>query len=268
MTERWIAYGLIAIGIIALATNLTPDTGWVWAALVSAIFLVAYTRNRQYAFLVVGCILAGVALGLLFTTLFAVLLSLGLAFLAIDRIEPRVSRWPIHLSLIFIVLAVVTWLLDSGILGSVWFALLLIAAGAFLLYRASDRDWVEVAAPDAGARQPGTGAPASSAAAGGPPAAATPPLREQVSPAAGHGGAASEPAGDAALARSERLSAWVRETAKAEGLAPYLVLQEATVHEIARRNPDNLDALAEIKGIGPTKLHKYGEAILSVLKQK
>ena len=133
MTERWIAYGLIAIGIIALATNLTPDTGWVWAALVSAIFLVAYTRNRQYAFLVVGCILAGVALGLLFTTLFAVLLSLGLAFLAIDRIEPRVSRWPIHLSLIFIVLAVVTWLLDSGILGSVWFALLLIAAGAFLL---------------------------------------------------------------------------------------------------------------------------------------
>jgi superfamily II DNA helicase RecQ len=62
-----------------------------------------------------------------------------------------------------------------------------------------------------------------------------------------------------------RLRDWRQTTSKAEGLAPYLPLNNEQLAEIARRRPATLAALGEIDGIGPSKLSKYGVGLLAVV---
>ena len=92
-------------------------------------------------------------------------------------------------------------------------------------------------------------------------------------PEAGNGRAArpAEPAAEAAAlpaADPDLLAAlkrWRRERAIAEGIAPYLILSNATLEDLARVRPGSLDAMREVKGIGQAKLDRYGEAILELL---
>ena len=44
-----------------------------------------------------------------------------------------------------------------------------------------------------------------------------------------------------------------------------MILHDATLAEIARRCPADLDALAGIPGIGARKLERYGPALLALL---
>jgi ATP-dependent DNA helicase RecQ len=74
---------------------------------------------------------------------------------------------------------------------------------------------------------------------------------------------ASDPAGEAA--RYARLKAWRLEEARRQALPAYVILHDATLAELARRQPGHLDALAEIPGIGTRKLERYGAALLEVL---
>ncbi|WP_041947125.1 HRDC domain-containing protein [Truepera radiovictrix] len=69
-----------------------------------------------------------------------------------------------------------------------------------------------------------------------------------------------------ARARLERLEAWRRETAAAEGTPAYIVLRNETLEQLAVHNPQTLAELGEVKGIGPVKLERYGEALLRVLR--
>jgi ATP-dependent DNA helicase RecQ len=43
-----------------------------------------------------------------------------------------------------------------------------------------------------------------------------------------------------------------------------VIFHDATLIEVARRRPVSLDALAEIPGIGRSKLERYGAALLAV----
>ncbi len=52
----------------------------------------------------------------------------------------------------------------------------------------------------------------------------------------------------------------------AAGKPAYTVLSDQTLHEIARRRPASLAALADIKGMGPVKLERYGDALLAVVE--
>ena len=52
----------------------------------------------------------------------------------------------------------------------------------------------------------------------------------------------------------------------AAGKPAYTVLSDQTLHEIARRRPVDLAALADIKGMGPVKLERYGDALLAVVE--
>lgn len=139
--QRVFAYVLIVIGAIALLSRLADGAGWLWIGLVSIGFLVAYVRERTYSFLVVGGILSGIAVGILLEGSWnwegAFLISLGIGFAAIDRVEPRRSRWPLFVGAALAALGLVVGLISSGVLGSPWFALLLIAAGVWLLRRRS-----------------------------------------------------------------------------------------------------------------------------------
>ncbi|HEX6844317.1 MAG TPA: ATP-dependent DNA helicase UvrD2 [Actinomycetota bacterium] len=63
----------------------------------------------------------------------------------------------------------------------------------------------------------------------------------------------------------ERLRRWRAERAKTDGVPAYVIFHDRTLVEIAARGPADLDALAEISGIGPAKLARYGADVLHVL---
>ena len=73
------------------------------------------------------------------------------------------------------------------------------------------------------------------------------------------------PLDDAATVRFAALKAWRAEVARAHNLPAYVVFHDATLAEMAREQPQTLDALAGISGVGATKLDKYGREILRVL---
>jgi len=64
------------------------------------------------------------------------------------------------------------------------------------------------------------------------------------------------------------LKAWRAEVAREHNLPAYVVFHDATLAEMARQQPDTLDALSGISGVGAKKLQAYGEELLRVLGSK
>jgi ATP-dependent DNA helicase RecQ len=64
------------------------------------------------------------------------------------------------------------------------------------------------------------------------------------------------------------LRAWRLDEARRQELPPYVIFHDATLIEVARRRPTSLDALAQIPGIGRSKLDRYGAALLAVTGNK
>lgn len=135
-----VAYGLIALGALALLARLGNGAGWLWLALVAVALLAAYASQRTYGLLVAGSLLAGTSAGLLLQQAFprldgVFLIALGFGIAAIDVVEPREPLWRRRAGLALAALGLLLSLANAGVLGSVWFALALIAAGALLLWR-------------------------------------------------------------------------------------------------------------------------------------
>lgn len=63
----------------------------------------------------------------------------------------------------------------------------------------------------------------------------------------------------------ERLQDWRRQTANERGWAPYSVLSDNVIRELARVMPGDLHALAEVYGLGEKKLGMFGEELLEVI---
>jgi DNA helicase-2/ATP-dependent DNA helicase PcrA len=63
----------------------------------------------------------------------------------------------------------------------------------------------------------------------------------------------------------DALKSWRLERATADAVPAYVVFNNATLAEIAERQPRTLGELALIAGVGPTKLERYGEEVLRVL---
>ncbi len=62
-----------------------------------------------------------------------------------------------------------------------------------------------------------------------------------------------------------RLRAWRRAQADAQHVPPYVVFSDATLVAIADARPTSRGALAQISGVGPTKLQRYADPVLAVL---
>lgn len=287
-TSRALAYALIAVGAVGLLSRLSADAGWLWVALVAAGLIAGYLRTRTYAFLVLGALLAGAAVGILLEGNWnwpgAFLVSLGAGAAAIDVVEPRTNRWPRWLGASLALLGVVTGLAEVGFFGSSVVAVLLIVAGALLVWRgrapvgsgAGEAPLPQrPAAPGSGApspRAPGAGAPSTGAPGRAPHAAA--PRTSAAAATAGATGAqaadreaadprAAAPATDLPAA----LRAWRRDTAAREGRVEALVLPDVTLEALIERRPTTREALAEVWGIGPVKLERYGDALLELLRR-
>ena len=62
-----------------------------------------------------------------------------------------------------------------------------------------------------------------------------------------------------------RLKSLRTEIARAERVPPYVVFPDRTLAEIAVRRPKTTHAMADIRGVGPTKLERYGPRFLEVV---
>jgi ATP-dependent DNA helicase UvrD/PcrA len=86
-------------------------------------------------------------------------------------------------------------------------------------------------------------------------------------------GRAPEPVKPAAQKRAtpsrdplfERLRAWRRDRAAAEGVPPYVVFHDKTLVLIAEARPTSSAALRSISGVGPAKVDRYADDLLAVI---
>jgi DNA helicase-2/ATP-dependent DNA helicase PcrA len=81
--------------------------------------------------------------------------------------------------------------------------------------------------------------------------------------AAGMGGGRATAGAGGPLA--ERLRAWRREQAQAQGKPAYTIFNDRTLAALAERRPSSRAELLTVDGIGPSKLDRYGEELLALL---
>ena len=91
------------------------------------------------------------------------------------------------------------------------------------------------------------------------------PTARRAARAKGERAQAPAPEGvdDALLAR---LKQWRTEEARRQGVPPYVVFHDRTLVQVAAARPRDRDALRQVSGIGPAKLERYGDALLSLLE--
>ncbi|HBK06235.1 MAG TPA: DNA helicase RecQ [Acetobacteraceae bacterium] len=77
------------------------------------------------------------------------------------------------------------------------------------------------------------------------------------------GAEVSEAPVDASLYEALRL--WRLAESKGQGIPPYVIFHDSVLREIAAAKPATLDELASIKGVGASKLERYGRHVLGVL---
>jgi len=63
-----------------------------------------------------------------------------------------------------------------------------------------------------------------------------------------------------------RLKAQRLDLAKESGKPAYTVFADATLMDMVRRNPQTLDEMLEVNGVGPTKLERFGPVFLEIMR--
>ncbi|MCK4452379.1 MAG: HRDC domain-containing protein, partial [Anaerolineae bacterium] len=63
----------------------------------------------------------------------------------------------------------------------------------------------------------------------------------------------------------QTLRAWRLEQARAQKVAPYVIFHDSHLRAIAAHRPVTLEALSELKGLGPRKLEQYGAAVIELV---
>ena len=84
-------------------------------------------------------------------------------------------------------------------------------------------------------------------------------------PRAKRAAAGEDPAADDAGFEALRL--WRSGEARAQGVPPYVIFHDSVLRDIAALRPASLDELGQIKGVGASKLARYGAAVLAVVRK-
>ncbi|MBN2311922.1 MAG: RecQ family ATP-dependent DNA helicase [Candidatus Hydrogenedentes bacterium] len=95
------------------------------------------------------------------------------------------------------------------------------------------------------------------------PSLVWPELPKRKAPAAGGIDAVADRLYDPAL--FEALKAWRMRTAKAQHVPAYVIMHDKTLKAIAVVRPQTLAELENIKGIGPSRVARYGDALLAIV---
>jgi hypothetical protein len=135
--EQQIGIALVVIGALWLLTTLAGgDSGWLWIAALSALFLYFHRRQRNPGLAVPGGVLAGVAVGIVLESLLpfdgsAFLIGLAGGFYLVKVLEPRVHAWAVYPASILAAIAALVFVTQNALL----IAVVLIGGGAWLLLR-------------------------------------------------------------------------------------------------------------------------------------
>ncbi len=141
---------LVTVGVIMLVANMLPTAGTAIPAAIGAVFLVAYVLTRNYGFLVPGCILSGLGIGIIVESAgaaggngAAVILGLSGGFLLIMVVtliqQPGTEAgwWPLIPGSILGVIGLAQLMDSTHIIAQVgrWWPLALVVAGVWVLLR-------------------------------------------------------------------------------------------------------------------------------------
>ena len=64
-----------------------------------------------------------------------------------------------------------------------------------------------------------------------------------------------------------RLKEWRLQRARADNVPPYVVFHDSVLQAIAAARPASLGELAQISGVGPAKLERYGDEVLALVER-
>ena len=73
------------------------------------------------------------------------------------------------------------------------------------------------------------------------------------------------PLDEEAQFRFDRLRTARLKIAREKGLPPYVVCHDKTLRQIALSQPQTLEQLETVKGMGPMKVQMYGQAMLDAM---
>ena len=65
----------------------------------------------------------------------------------------------------------------------------------------------------------------------------------------------------------ERLKTWRLERARDDEVPAYVVFTDATLELIAEHKPTDERSLRAINGVGPSKIERYGDAVLALVSE-
>jgi ATP-dependent DNA helicase RecQ len=97
-----------------------------------------------------------------------------------------------------------------------------------------------------------------------PPVQGRLPVAPRLRAVASSTSSAAAPAGNSLF---EALRAWRMEIAKAQAVPPYVIFHDTVLRDIAAVRPASVAELAEIKGVGASKLDRYGTAVLGLVQR-
>jgi ATP-dependent DNA helicase RecQ len=72
--------------------------------------------------------------------------------------------------------------------------------------------------------------------------------------------------GATALGLFEALRAWRAAEASAQRIPPYVIFHDSVLRDIAAVRPASVEELGQIRGVGASKMQRYGVAVLRVIK--
>jgi ATP-dependent DNA helicase RecQ len=65
----------------------------------------------------------------------------------------------------------------------------------------------------------------------------------------------------------QTLRTWRLEQARTQKVAPFVIFHDSHLRAIAAHQPVTLEALSELKGVGPRKLELYGDAVIELVRK-
>ena len=66
----------------------------------------------------------------------------------------------------------------------------------------------------------------------------------------------------------EALRAWRAAEAKKQRIPPYVIFHDTVLRDVAAVRPSSLEELGQIKGVGASKLQRYGAAVLRLIGEQ
>ena len=98
-------------------------------------------------------------------------------------------------------------------------------------------------------------------------------LREETAPAPARPRTARDRPAPASMPEGvaaslfDAMRQWRAAEAKAQGVPPYVIFHDTVLREVSAVRPATLDELGQIKGVGASKLERYGAGLLRVVRQ-